>query len=324
MPSLTTHKIFAQELLNDLTKEEKNKFQDSINLYYIFSQSHDFLFYYTFNFNAKKIKDFGHYAHHYNTQDYLINIVKEIKDSKNKNNPDLLAYLYGSITHYVLDTTCHPFIFYKTGVRRKKEKETFKYRGEHNRIEKDLDAIYYEKYTNKKYNKCNLNKEIIGNVKFSEELTNFVSTIYKKTYNKDNIGKYYYKGIKHCKVFNTLIVNDRFGIKRFFYKLIDTITNHPYGNLSVYSTHLLTPNLNFLNNERKQWIHPCNKNLKYNYSFQDLFELSLKKTKKIIKEVNKVLYEDSSIEKLRDYIPNIDYSTGLTVEESVRMHNFEY
>lgn len=30
-------------------------------------------------------------------------------------NPQVLAYLYGSLCHYVLDSTIHPFIYYYGG-----------------------------------------------------------------------------------------------------------------------------------------------------------------------------------------------------------------
>ena len=108
--------MFSKEVLNKLSKEELNRLEDKLDIYHTFAQSHDYLFYYTFGKNKKKINNFGHYAHRHNTQNYLINIIKEIQDKHEENNPELLAYLYGSITHYVLDTTCHPFIFYKTGI----------------------------------------------------------------------------------------------------------------------------------------------------------------------------------------------------------------
>jgi hypothetical protein len=239
MPSLITHHIFSKDLLKKLNKDELNKFDKELTIYHTFAQSHDYLFYYRFNPKySKTIKKLGHYAHHHNTQDYLINIIKEIKNNKLENNQQVIAYLYGSITHYVLDTTCHPYIFYKTGVYRKKEKNTKKYHGKHNEIEKNIDAIYYEKNTNKKYYKCNISKEIIKKPIFNKELLNTINNVYKKTYNKDNIGFYYYKGIIQAKIAYNIFFKDYFGIKKSLYKLINLLSLNKNKHLSTYSTYI--------------------------------------------------------------------------------------
>lgn len=325
MPSLITHHMFSKEILNHLKKEELDKFNKELTIYHTFAQSHDYLFYYTFDIkNARRIKDFGHYAHRHKTQKYLINIIKEIKENHLENNQQVVAYLYGSITHYVLDTTCHPYIFYKTGVYRPEEKDTRKYRGGHNKIEKDLDAIYYEKYTNKKFNTCNVSKDIIKNPVFSKELLTTINNAYKETYNEDNIGYYYTQGIKHAKIVFTFFINDRFGIKKFLYKLIDAITFNHFCNISTYSTYIKHPNLNYLNTERKEWNHPSLPELKYNYSFEDLYSQCIEKVLTIIREINKVLYEDKPLEDILEYIPDLDYSTGLIIKDTKEMRHFEY
>jgi len=325
MPSITTHHFFAQEVFNHLRKEDQNHIKDELIIYSTFAQSHDYLFYYTFDFkNNKIIRELGHYAHHHNTQAYLLNIVKYIKDNHLEDNQQVVAYLYGSVTHYCLDSTCHPYIFYKTGVARKNKKETYKYRGEHNHMEKDLDAIIYKRYTNKNYNHCNLNRDIIKNPHFNQELCQAISFAYNETYQIPDIAKYYQKSIKDTKIINALVINDYLGIKRLLYKLIDFITHHRFGYIQAYSTHILHPDLSYLNNEHKKWNHPAFKERTYTYSFDDLYEESLKKSVNIIQKINEVLYEDKSIDYLKEYIPDLDYATGVKISESRRMDYFEY
>lgn len=324
MPSIITHHMFSKEVLNKLEKEDINSFKNKLDIYHTFAQSHDYLFYYAFGKNKKKINDFGHYAHRHKTQDYLINIIKYIKNNKKENNQELLAFLYGSITHYVLDTTCHPFIFYKTGVYRKKEPDTRKYFGGHNKIEKDLDAYYYKKYTGKSYNLCNVTKEIIGKPIFSKLLIETLNEVYKKTYNKENIGNYYQKGVNNARVIYNIVINDRLGIKKLLYKLLDFIINKNQTYIATYSTYIKNPNISYLNLDNKEWNHPCLPNIKYNYSFEDLYEIALDKTIKIIKEINKVLFEDKKIEDILKYIPDLDYSTGLIIKESKQLRHFEF
>lgn len=325
MPSITTHHLFACDVFNSLNEEEKQHFANEKIIYTTFAQSHDYLFYYTFDLkNVKRIKNLGHYAHHNNTQDYILNIVKEIKKNHLENDSQCLAYLYGVITHYILDSTCHPFIFYKTGIYRKANKHSKIYRGEHNRMEKDIDAIFYEREYHKTYNHCNLNKDIIQKPQFSHTLIDLISTVYKKTYNEDNIGYYYIKSIKHTKIINTLVINDYFGIKRLIYTFIDFITNKRFGSLAAYSTYRKHPDMSLLNEEHHMWNHPCNKDITYNSSFDDLVNEAKKKTLKIIKNINNYLFNDErSIKQLENIIPNIDYSTGLEIKDNKRMDYFE-
>ncbi len=324
MPSIITHHMFSKEVLNNLSNEETIIFQEKIEIYHTFAQSHDYLFYYKFGNKKKEINSLGHKAHHKKTQDYLINIIEEIKSNHEENNPELLAYLYGSITHYVLDTTCHPYIFYKTGVYRKREPDTKKYFGGHNQIEKDLDAIYYKKYTDKEYNQCNVTKEIIGKPIFSTKLINTLNNVYKKTYNKENIGCYYQKGVYNARLIYNLVVNDKLGIKKALYKLLDFIINRNKHYISTYSTYIKNPNLDYLNPEKKEWNNPCLQEEKHNESFEELYNLSVDKTITIIRQVNKVLYENKPIKDILKYIPDLDYSSGIIIKDSKQLRHFEY
>ena len=325
MPSLITHHVFSEDLYKKLDKTSIKKINDAKIIYNTFAQSHDYLFYCRFNISkGKEMNELGHYAHKHDTQKYIINILKNIKQLSLEEDPNAIGYLYGVITHYILDSTCHPLIFYKGGAWNKDDKKTFKYRGEHNRIEKDLDAIYYKKKYNKEYKYCNITKDIIKNPVFTNDLIKLINKTYKDTYDKDNIAYYYQKGIQYCKRVSTFIVNDRFGIKRLFYRLYDLITNKRFGMASCYSTHITKPNLDWLNNDHKTWNNPCDIKKKYNESFEDLYNESIKKCLTIIKECNKYLDNKITLTEVKKVIPNVSYSNGLLEKDYVPMRYFEY
>ena len=325
MPSITTHYIFANDVFDRLNKKEKEHLKNEMVLYNNFAQSHDYLYHYFGSIkNGKKIRKLGFIGHHQKTQDYLLNIVKEIIDKDLKNNGEAIAYLYGSITHYVLDVNCHPFIFYKTGVYRKNEKWTRKYNGEHSHIEKDIDAIFYERKYHKKYNHCKLNRDIIKNPIFTEGLKELITNVYKKTYDYDDLGNIYYKSIKCNKFINTFVTNDYLGIKRAIYLLIDKIFGYRTGCLASYSNHIMHPKIEWLNLEHKEWNHPCYKDVKYNTSFDDLYNKSITDCLNIIRGVNKVIYEKENINTLKELIPDTDYANGLDCSNPLYMNYFEY
>ena len=317
MPSIATHHVFADMVLKKLDDKVKNKFIQEIDIYHTFAQSHDYL-YYSFN---KKIKKIGSLGHHTKTQAYLLNIVQEIIDKKLENNPECIAYLYGSITHYILDAVCHPYIFYKTGSYHKGDPDRLKYRNKHTHIEKQLDAIYYTMYYKKPYFTVNINKEIIKNPRFSEDLENLISDVYLKTYNYPNIGKIYQTCIKQAKFINRAFVNDRIGYKYSIAKFINKFTkSHP----EYYTTFIKEPIMDYLNAERKTWNHPCDKKETYNYSFNDLMRKSEEKTINIINKLHECIYKTKKVDSLKKVILELDYATGYDTSDDRIMKYFEY
>jgi len=323
MPSITTHYIHSNEVLKKLDKEVLNTFNDNILIYNTFAQSHDYLYFCKLCKNSKEINKLASMGHHSKTRDFLINMISYIKDNKLESNSELISCLYGYICHYVLDITCHPYIFYKTGVYRK-NKKTRKYKGEHNHIEKDLDALYYEKYYEKKYNKCNLNRDIIKKPRFTNNLDDMLDYVYNKTYKVDNVSKYYKIGIKRYKLLNTLVVDDYLGIKRLFPLLLDTVTSHSFGYTASYSTFLINPKKEWLNLEHNKWCNPANKDLEFTYSFDDLFMIAIKDAANIISNIHEVLFNNKDISILDKLILDLDYSCGLPCNNHGTLKYFEY
>lgn len=322
MPSIATHQIFGRDILKHLDKKTLKNIDKQTFL--TFTQSHDYLYYYIFNpLKSREIIKLGSTAHKTKTQEFILNIIKYIKKNNLENNKQVVGYLYGILSHYVMDTNFHPYIFYKTGVDRN-NKETRKYQGMHNKMEKDLDAIFYKKATGKNFNMCKVPKEIIGKINPSKELKNTIDFAYKETYDKENISKYLLGGIKHTKISYTLLIDDRFGIKKFIYKIINLLSFKHLNMLPTYSTYIKNPDISYLNLEKKEWNHPSYKEIKYNDSIEDLYNKSLTKFLNIIKEVNKVIYNNKSIDSLKNVIEDLDYITGLPIKDKKIMCYFEY
>ena len=354
MPSLVTHYLHGMEV----KKLIKNKYLDK-NKYAIFNQSHDFL-YYSF---IKEYKDAAKKGHHKNTREFILNIIRYIKDNNiesrkfnlsetidldfkidlidyinnynqfgpqnflgklikdnnlEKDGPSL-AFLYGIINHYVLDSTCHPYIFYYSGVYNKKKKETRKYIGLHNVIEKGLDKLVYEHLSNKKFKKLNVAKEVLKDEDLSS-LHDLINYAYSETYNIDNIYDEYEKCYRKMRRFNRFVVIDRTGLKRILYCIIDGITFKHFGILSCYSTSI-KPKYDLLNSAHNNWKHPVMGTIK-DKSFLELFDESIKKSVSIIENVNEILYDNKDLKILDKLVKDVDYSTGLEIKDNKRMTYF--
>lgn len=326
MPSVTTHNIFAKEVFKKLKEKDQNVIKKSNSAYEMFSQSFDFFYFYNLlDFkNGKRYRKFGNYCHKSNTQLYLINIVDEIKKRKLEDNSDALAYLYGSINHYCLDSMCHPLVFYKTGTYNKHVPETKKYKSLHTRMEKQIDAYYYEKYYNKPFYKYNIVKEIIPKIDMPVDIVELMNSVYKRTYNKENMGVIYLKAYHDSRIIYRLSTYDRFGLKKLAYKLIDKLIPFKklmFVNWSYYNRNIDT---SYLNLEHKDWCHPCNIDEIKDDSFEDLFEKAIEMAINIIEEVNKVLDGKKELTELLEIIPNISYTTGKLITENKPMKYFEF
>ena len=298
MPSIVTHHIFAKEVADNLNLNINNN-------YYIFAQSHDYLYY---NHN-KKYRVLAHKAHINNTQKYILNIIKYIKENNQTNNINTLSYLYGVITHYVLDSTIHPYLFYKNGIKSSNHRE----------IERNIDSLIYEEKTNKLYKKLRISKEIIVHPLFTRNLMKCIDYAYNETYNVDNMSKVYLRSIREAKLLFNLTSYDRLGIKLFIYKIVDKVFKTKTYCLSNH----IKGNICYLNNEKNKWLHPCIKSKSYKSSFNDLYKVSLKKCINIINDIDSYLNNKISLKQLTKSIPNISYTTGLLIEENKKMNYFE-
>ncbi len=300
MPSIVTHHLFAKDI------------KDSLNLnvnsiYYTFAQSHDYLY---FNVN-KNNRILAHKAHVSNTQKYLISIIEYIKNNKLREDINLMSYLYGSITHYVLDSTTHPYIFYKSGLSSSK----------HRIVEKNIDKLLYERKTNKKYNELNISKEIIVNNLFTKELKDCIDYAYNNAYIVKNVSRKYTNSIKEARLLFRFTSYDKKGTKIKLYSFVDKLFKT---NTFCLSTSIKC-NINFLNENHLEWHHPAIEDKICNYSFNELYNQSLYKTGIIIKYVNKYLNDEIEIdlEVLKKYIPDISYTTGLLISQNKKMKYFE-
>ena len=324
MPSNTTHRIFGKSVLNKIPIRISNKITNKY-IYNVFCQSFDNLFYYNLiSFKkGKKIREFARYCHRTKTQAYLINIIKYIKDSNLKNDSDCLAYLYGSINHYVLDTTFHPFVFYKTGAFNKNKKETYKYNSLHTRMESMLDKYFYDKENLKPYYNYRHYKDDFPKVEFSTNLNYVINNAFKKTYNKDNIAKIYYKSFNQGRFIFRFGVYDKYGLKKLIYRLIDFVRPLKYKKIIYVSSYVNKIDSNYLNLDKQRWYNSATDNYS-NLSVDELYDLAVDKSVEIIKEVDNMLETKLDLKKLKKIIPNISYISGINIYPRYYMNEFEF
>lgn len=323
MPATVVHAYFAQDLNDILPKEIKNKLD--VNRLKTFGQSTDSLMFYNLFsiLPGKKIRDFQKYFHTNKTQDFFVNLINYIKENDYTEDIDVNSFLVGTICHYVLDSTVHPYIYYKTGYFNKNDKSTYKYNNVHTFMETFLDNDMIKRRESINPYKFNISKFSFDTSKFSNELNDTIKYTFKETFDVDNMDKIYYKSLKQMRNSIFIFRQDRYGIKKFFYKLADTFTSKRVFRFEAISYHYpLNDRHNFLNENHKLWRNPCDYSLTSEESFLDLYLRALKLAKVMIcASFDYINGKDIELEKV---FINKSYITGLDCELDKELKYFEF
>jgi hypothetical protein len=320
-----THKYFSIDVFSKLPAYCKVKI-GNLNYLYLFSQGSDPLMFYNFFIGkkAKEIKNMQHLFHTVDTQKYFLCLINYMNKFNLVDNEQAMAYLYGNICHYYLDMMIHPYIFYKTGLFNKKDKNTYKYNCLHQKMEYSIDKYLIEKREKINSKDFKIHKNIFKYEDINNEVIKMIDYIINDTYDIKNISKYYIKSIKDMETFFRLFNYDKYGIKKFAYSIINCFTPRSFPNVRVLS---FNDNFDekYLNLEKKKWYHPCNKLESYNYSFFDLYDMALDKSIDSIILVTKMLdtkrVDKKTIKKLFD---NSSYVTGINCKAGENFRFFEF
>lgn len=328
MPSSVTHSYFAVDVYNKLNNKSKNKIEGNVNKLKTYSLGTDpYMFYNLFiGKKNKKISNIQKINHTTKTKNYFVNMINYIINNNLENDKDIISYLYGSICHYFLDKTIHPFIIYKTGIFNKNDKSTYKYNGLHEEMEYYIDIymIYNrEKIIPKNYKFYN---DIFNANKLSIELSKMIDDIMKETYDIDNTSSIYIKSLKDMYVFNKLFNYDKTGIKKNIYKFIDYIQPNKFVKKEELSFNVdYDKKIHYLNLDKKEWNHPCDINEIYNYSFIELYMIALNRCVNCINDIIKMI-DNKKINNriINKYFDNASYITGKDCNDDKEIQYFEF
>lgn len=320
MAGTVTHTYFAKDIYKKLDKNTKEVIKNYENEFLTFSQGPDIFF-----FGGRKNKKNMDYFHRNNTQDFFINLINYIRKNNLEKNNELMAFLYGNICHYALDSTVHPYIIYKAGEYYKKKRETHKYFGKHNEVECYIDAYMINKIDKIKPNHLNISKFCFNHKKLSKTLLKLIDEVYFETYKKRNIGFSYNMSLKNMKILYRLLRNDKSGIKKKFYVKIDKIMPKRFFKTYVLSYDIkLNKNYYYLNLSHKNWCHPFDKNEIYTDSFEDLYKKAIKTSIDLINASNAVLFYNKTSNYLKRYFKNLSYVSGKDCKINKEYKYFEF
>lgn len=322
MPATITHSYFMKDLYEVLPDNITSKID--LNRSKMFAQSTDSIMFYNLLSikPSHNLRKFQYYFHTHKTNDFFINLLDYVKEH-NIDDKDTYSFIVGFITHFVLDSNIHPYIIYKTGFFDKKKKETYKYNGIHHFMETFLDNDLIKRRENTDPYKFNISKFCFDTKKFSNDLNNTIDYTFYTTFNIKNMSYKYYRSLKQMKTYLRLFRMDRFGIKKFSYKIIDTFTPRSMFRFEAVSYHLpLEDKHNYLNNNHTMWKNPVDDNITSTESFVDLYLRSLEEARNISIKIFEYL-NGKDID-LKSLFLNKSYVSGLDCDIEKELKYFEF
>ena len=302
MAGFITHAYFSLDLYDKLSIRSKELLIDKKEYLKTFSLGNKILLY----CNDKKMKKFNNYFTSNKVNDFFTTLTNYIKYNNYQYNPQIIAYLYGMISNYILSTTVNPFIIYRTN-NNKEELESY--------LDNYMISIRsnMNPYSFKCFKACfninYLNKDLIEVMDFT----------YKEVFGIENFHKYYLNSIVNARNFYKKYRYDPKGTKKRLYLIHDKFfKNKPKKEYLSYHVKKRKDDLNL---EKNTWYNPTSNKIKSNESYIELYTKALDKTDKIIHEINNFFYYDKNIN-YNKLIGNNDYDIARDCSKDYELKYF--
>lgn len=107
MPAIYAHSRMARELIGRLNSAEREIVTNNRSLYLLGAHGPDILFYYR-PFSSNPISRLGHITHDMTGAEFFTRAAEVIRE-RGYSAPHL-AYVYGFLSHFALDVSCHGYI----------------------------------------------------------------------------------------------------------------------------------------------------------------------------------------------------------------------
>lgn len=304
MPSTITHTYISLDTLKKVKYKAKKIIENNIEDYKTFAQGMDILyFYHILLLKSNKVQDLGHKFHNYKTNEifnYIINYTKQ-------NHSDIaFVFLSGLVTHYIADSTMHPYINYFS-----QSSTRLKHQDNHFEIETTLDNYMVNKKEG--FYQTFKNYQLQFNNKKNQQIIDLINQIYEKYFNYKNMGKKYYQGQKEMRFIFKYVRYDKTSFKRKIYQIIDK-NKFKIRRTTYLSYHFPLDKVErFLNIDNKEWYYTKNPDIKSNKSFNQLYEIVIKNASNIINQLYDYIYLNKDVD-LDLLLGNKSYSNGLPLK----------
>lgn len=281
MPNYITHAVMGQ--IVEPPNNEIKLYKPDLR---VFSLGQDLLF------SCPGALQTTHVLH---TRKFFMTLIEKIKNERLQEDSQVMAYLYGHIMHYVLDTKTHPFIYYVTNDVKQKGIVNL-----HLACEEFLGYFVLKRKLN--LQRADISSDFYTKFQISStsKLRRIIDSLYQEVYRQKNT---YQSQLLTTKCIASLGTLTKGMQNNQGEKYLDLLGLRNYLKDNRLELNDLT------NSDNQSWYNPITE-VKNTSSFLELFDQSVDDSKEIIETVNKVFYKDESLSKLDNIFDDRSYDTG--------------
>ena len=276
MPNYKTHSIHTEKTYPYLDK----RIDLDLNDLKVFSFGPD-----TLIFSDPIVFNMQHSKH---SKHFFMGLLKEIKEKHMHDKKEIISFLYGQISHFILDYTFHPYVYYITT-----NMKNNKIIGSHLQFELWLDSYIMNKY--KVYEKHYFKDKRISDSLVRKTIDYVYLKVYKCLFASDK----YNLGIKSIQSIESNI--------RYNKKLSSFVKSTNIGDLAYHNKD--TEIKDYCNADRDIWTNPITGEAHVE-SINELWNNACSTFIETIDDVNKYLYDDKELTNPL-LTEDISYDTGL-------------
>lgn len=285
MPAFSTHYIFSSELIESISKI--SDFTLNKDALLIGAQGPDiFFFHRIFPWQiGKSLHRLGSKMHRTKPSEILE--AMRIYCEKSANQSISKSYAYGFITHYALDSICHPYIY---SLQNKIVSEGFFKNSHtvHNAIEFSIDSYMLNKHLKiEKPYAFNTEETVSKNPEVLNEIGRLYAFIISRLYNKRVSEQKIVTAVYDTAYVQRLTLDKR-AVKRALLTPVELLLaplTHNYKLTAMLRPRDLEKAGKYVNIEKRMWKYPA-ADIECDKSFDELFELAKPAALNIIKAFN--------------------------------------
>lgn len=308
MPNLVTHALFCEDVMKSLNEP----LLDRCKMFVITgSQGPDFLFFYHTTpaklLLPNKVRQFGNKFHEENVNAFYASAINSIRhEKKHPIQQEMIAYLCGHLCHWAMDSTFHPYIYYRTGNYSLSSDCAFN----HHRFESLLDAAMLKFKKDTTITDYDPGVECLST---SLPVARAICRIYipaiEQIYDTKLEPKTIVEALEDWKTMQK-IFRDPKNYKKGFLQPIEKSLGllHALSGFSI--PNVCEDNVDICNLLHKPWKNPATLE-QSDESLFDLYEVARKKAVKAITYCLKAINDPKSEEKLLEFIGDRNYEMGI-------------
>lgn len=323
MPNIITHKLFAEDVLKQISKYDIKKIiEQYTQSFYIGSNGPDFLFFSHVKpweaYKSHTLNRLGSKMHATHINDFYEIAIKCVKEqNKQEVKEEMMAYLFGHLCHWALDEAAHPYVFYRTGDCKGKSS------GYHHRFESMIDTMMLEKikHVNIKdypcYEICEYNEDIL------KAIARIYVPVSRIVYHTD---------IKVHDLREAL--NSWYDVQKYLYDpnnlkyplvtSVETIIRKPWAISGNIVRPKIDARFDVLNENHQVWKHPCDDTITSTASFLDLYETAIPNAVAIIEKAYGCVEYDADIQNILSILQDKAYNTGMKPGKDMQFFDIIY